>query len=276
MAKSYNELLNLVLESHNKIYKEDKDFIYDKKGNIVQTKFDYFNQNIDSGNKDRLRDSIGNLFYVNRSGSDTIEKLIKYAKSRNLDLWEPYKPDNFVDEKLKGKKPGQYTDDDFGAAVFALKDNFSKERYDTVIRIGKDLYGTRINESEKEKQQSNKSSNNTNKLLKNISSNNINTDASKNITKVVATAAVVSAAVASAIIIAKKLCNKDRKAKILLTKAELLKKEIKHINEDIKSKKISPEEGNKRIEKCKLRQQTILKELNKIQESIQNKNNLYI
>ena len=87
-----------------------------------------------------LRESIGTLCYTSRDfSSGEFDDAIKYVENKGIKLREPY---NGKPELILNKKDlSECTEDDFGDAVFELKENFCTERINEVKKIGKYVYG---------------------------------------------------------------------------------------------------------------------------------------
>lgn len=90
----------------------------------------------DKDSLDVLRESLGNLIYVDRS-LKTFDKALKDVQSK-INIMEDYNNKPLISEQ---KKLEDMTDSDFSAAIYWLKENFCKERINDVKKIGKYLYG---------------------------------------------------------------------------------------------------------------------------------------
>ena len=130
-------------------------------------KVDYTNELIEEciNNNDLvgLRDVVGSICYTCRDFSDgEFYRAIHYVEiTRGIKIKEKFNPEPALISKTKPKE--EFTLEDFGNAVFDLKNNFCDERIEDVKFIGKSMYGNKS-----------KSSNNNNSsslsLLKDISS----------------------------------------------------------------------------------------------------------
>ena len=111
-----------------------------------------------------LRNAIGSLCYVSMdfSSGDFLEA-ISYVESKGIKL----KEDSLVGE-LVSKGKTTFTEDDFGDAVFELKENFCQERIDDVMMIGKAVYGGRPNSTQDSASPNAESRHDNNKLPFNV------------------------------------------------------------------------------------------------------------
>jgi hypothetical protein len=103
-------------------------------------KFDSLDEKIEKNDVDFLRDAIGSICYISRDfSSGEFDDAIKYVENKGVKLREPYngKPELILNKK----KLSECTEDDFGDAVFELKENFCIERINEVKKIGKYVYG---------------------------------------------------------------------------------------------------------------------------------------
>ena len=85
-----------------------------------------------------LREAIGNICYTNRSFSNgEFDEVLSYIEKKGVKI---------KDEGLKGELVSEgkksFSEEDFGDAVFELKENFCDERIADVKKIGRALYGT--------------------------------------------------------------------------------------------------------------------------------------
>lgn len=87
-----------------------------------------------------IQDAIGTICYTDRSFEDGrfLAAIHYVVDKKKIDIMQ-----EFDGNKLISKTKTEYTDKDFGEAVFYLKENFSKERIQDVMTIGKKLYGNK-------------------------------------------------------------------------------------------------------------------------------------
>ena len=128
-------------------------------------KVDYTNELIEKRLNDndlkKLRNALGSICYTCRDFSNgEFDRAVHYVEvTRGVKVKEKFNPEPALISKTKPKE--KFTLEDFGNAVFDLKNNFCDERIEDVKFIGKIMYGNKP-----------KSSNNSSSLslLKDISS----------------------------------------------------------------------------------------------------------
>lgn len=87
-----------------------------------------------------LREAIGTICYLNRDfSSGEFDEAVRYVESKGIQL----KDDGLIGELPVSSQKSSFTEDDFGAAVFELKENFCNERIEDVKKIGKALYSVK-------------------------------------------------------------------------------------------------------------------------------------
>ena len=110
------------------------------KSNNIEGKYDVIEQCLAKNDVEGLRNVIGSLCYTSMDfSSGEFDAAIKYVESKGIKLKESYngKPELILNKK----KLSECTEDDFGDAVFELKENFCTERINEVKKIGKYVYG---------------------------------------------------------------------------------------------------------------------------------------
>lgn len=87
-----------------------------------------------------LREAIGTICYLNRDfSSGEFDEAVRYVESKGIRL----KDDRLIGDPPVSSQKSLFTDDDFGTAVFELKENFCDERIEDVKKIGKALYSVK-------------------------------------------------------------------------------------------------------------------------------------
>lgn len=130
-------------------------------------KVDYTNELIEKrlNNNDvkRLRNALGSICYTCRDFSNgEFDRAVHYVEeTRGVKVKEKFNPEPALISKTKPKE--EFTLEDFGNAVFDLKNNFCDERIEDVKFIGKSMYGNKSSSN-------NSSSSSSLSLLKDISS----------------------------------------------------------------------------------------------------------
>ena len=98
--------------------------------------YETIEQKIADNDVSSLRESIGNICYIDRDfSSGEFDEVLRYVESKGIKL-----KDDTLDGKLISDGKMAYTDEDFARAVFMLKKNFCNERIADVKKIGKALY----------------------------------------------------------------------------------------------------------------------------------------
>ena len=98
--------------------------------------YETIEQKIADNDVSSLRESIGNICYIDRDfSSGEFDEVLRYVESKGIKL-----KDDTLDGELISDGKTAYTDEDFARAVFMLKKNFCNERIADVKKIGKALY----------------------------------------------------------------------------------------------------------------------------------------
>ena len=98
--------------------------------------YETIEQKIADNDVSSLRESIGNICYIDRDfSSGEFDEVLRYVESKGIKL-----KDDTLDGELISDGKTAYTDEDFARAVFMLKKNFCKERIADVKKIGRALY----------------------------------------------------------------------------------------------------------------------------------------
>lgn len=100
-------------------------------------KYSVIERGIAEGNIDLLRGALGNICYTNRNFSNgEFDEVLQYIEQKGIKIKEDSLKGNLVSE---GKE--KFSENDFGDAVFELKENFCDERIADVKKIGRAVYG---------------------------------------------------------------------------------------------------------------------------------------
>lgn len=87
-----------------------------------------------------LREAIGTICYLDRDFSrGEFDEAVQYVESKGIQL----KDSRLIGDPPVSSQKRSFTKDDFGAAVFELKENFCDERIEDVKKIGKALYSVK-------------------------------------------------------------------------------------------------------------------------------------
>ena len=98
--------------------------------------YETIEQKIADNDVSSLRESIGNICYIDRDfSSGEFDEVLRYVESKGIKL-----KDDTLDGELISDGKMSYIDEDVARAVFMLKKNFCNERIADVKKIGKALY----------------------------------------------------------------------------------------------------------------------------------------
>lgn len=116
----------------------------------------YTNSSIETAIADNdiaaLREAIGSICYTDRTfaNGEFINAINYVVHEKKINIYE-----NYNQKRLISKSKSTFSSEDFGDAIFDLKENFCEERVKDVMDIGKALYKTsRVTSNEVKKEQS--------------------------------------------------------------------------------------------------------------------------